>query len=100
MVTLSSATHEVADPFEAVEYAYRMGWTDGLPVVPPAPERVQEFVAASGRAPGEVLARMAPRNRACTVEKAAINAVMAGCEPRVFPVVCAVLEAANEEPFR
>ena len=99
MVTLSSATHEVADPFEAVEYAYRMGWTDGLPVAPPTPERVQAMIAASGRAPDETLARMAPRNRSCTVEKAAINAVMVGCEPRVFPVVCAALEAANEEPF-
>lgn len=99
MATLSSATHEVSDPLEAIEYAFRMGWTDGLPVVPPAPERVTEMVAASGRAPHEVLARMAPRNRACTVEKAAVNAVMAGCKPRVFPVLCAALEAVNEEPY-
>ncbi len=99
MVTLTSAQHDTDGPLEAIEYAYRMGWTDGLPIVPPTAALVQATIAAAGRAPDTVLARMTPRNRVCTVEKAAINAVMAGCEPRYFPVVCAVLDAVSEEAY-
>jgi len=90
---------DAGDPLAALALAYERGWTDGLPVVPPAPELVERFVAHAGRDPREVVARMETRNVACTVLKAAINAVMAGCLPEYFPVVLAALEACDAEPF-
>ncbi|HZV49839.1 MAG TPA: hypothetical protein VFD49_08725 [Candidatus Dormibacteraeota bacterium] len=82
---------------KAIEYCYEQGWTDGLPVVPPSPEAVQSFVQAAGREPGEVIGRMEHLDRACTVQLAAINAVMAGCRPEHFPVVLAAWEALRDE---
>src|SRR2546426_515726 len=75
------------------------GWTDGLPVVPPTEERVLAMLAGSTRAPDEVVATVAPDLVECTVEKVAINAVMAGCKPEYFPVVLAAVEAACNEAF-
>ena len=54
---LTSTRHEVPDDLEALQaYLESRGWGDGLPVVPPTPERVEAMVAASGRAPDEVIA--------------------------------------------
>jgi hypothetical protein len=83
---------EVADWEAAVEAFHRNGWTDGLPIIPPTPSRVAEFVAAGGRPSGEELGYYALRDRRVTVEKVAINAVMAGCLPEHFPVVLAIVE--------
>jgi hypothetical protein len=82
---------------EAIEYCYEQGWTDGLPVLPPSPEAVERFVQVAGREPGEVIGRMEHLERECTVQLAAINAVMAGCRPEYFPVVLAAWEALVEE---
>ena len=71
----------------------RSGWGDGLPVVPPTPERVAAFVAATGRTPGEMVAEVAPTWSPATVEKVAVNAVMAGCLPEFMPVLVAALRA-------
>lgn len=79
------------------ELFHAQGWTDGLPVVVPTAEKVAAMVAAGGRDGAESLGRMPPRMREATVEKIAINAVMAGCEPRVFPAVLAACEALLEE---
>jgi hypothetical protein len=79
------------------ELFHANGWTDGLPVVPPTAEKVAAMVAAGGRDASECLGRMPPRMREATVEKIAINAVMAGCEARAFPVVLAACEALLEE---
>jgi hypothetical protein len=79
------------------ELFYAQGWTDGLPVVPPTAQKVADMLAAGGRDAAESLGRMPPRMRDATVEKLAINAVMAGCEPRAFPVVLAACEALLEE---
>ena len=49
---LTARRIELDDPADAVEYFYRQGWTDGLPVVPPTPERVREFLAFAGNQPG------------------------------------------------
>ena len=92
-------TREIADAFEGIELAYALGWTDGLPVVPATEEAVQAFLAAVTLPPDAVVARLATRGRSCTVEQAAINAVMAGCRPEYFPVVLTALAAMNEEPF-
>jgi hypothetical protein len=77
----------------------RRGWGDGLPQVPPTPERVGAMVAASGRPPGEVVAVLPPAWAEATVEKVAVNAVLAGCRPQHLPVVLAAIRAAAQEPF-
>ncbi|MBX5465932.1 MAG: hypothetical protein K6U14_00345 [Firmicutes bacterium] len=82
---------------EAMEYFFEQGWADGLPVVPPTPSRVEAFLATTPRARDEVLYRLDSVGRECTVELAAINAVMAGCLPEYFPVVLAAFEAVVRE---
>ncbi|MGD9891207.1 MAG: hypothetical protein AB7R89_26070 [Dehalococcoidia bacterium] len=92
-------TQLVEDAFAGIETAYMLGWTDGLPVVPATRAAVDAFLARVILPPDHVVAAMTTRNRVCTVEKAAINAVMAGCRPEYFPVVLTALHAMNEEPF-
>ena len=75
------------------------GWTDGLPVIPPTEEAVERAIAYTGRAPQDVVTYILPRSGEATVEKIAINAVMAGCLPEYLPVVIAALEAITEEQF-
>jgi hypothetical protein len=84
------------DPFETL---YALGVTDGLPVVPPTRERVAAAVAGCGRDAGELIARVPPNFGRATVEKIAINAVMAGCRPEYLPVVIAGVEAMCDEAF-
>ena len=74
------------------------GWGDGFPIVPPTREKVDAALAAVNRAPGEVLGRLAPGNGLVTIEKLAINAVMAGCDPEHLPVVVTAIEAMLEGP--
>ena len=90
---------EPSDPVEAIEYFYRQGWTDGLPVVPPTPARVLEFLEYASNLPGDILGVIPARNRAITAEKVAINAVMAGCLPNYMPVIVAAIEAMCKEQF-
>jgi hypothetical protein len=78
---------------ELIEYCYAQGWTDGLPVVPPIQEFVDEFLAQTDRDPDEVLMVQDHLDRSCNVRHAAINAVMAGCKPEYLPVVLAVMDA-------
>jgi hypothetical protein len=87
-----SKTVESVDAFAAIEDYFERGWTDGLPVVPPRPEVVAEFIATVGRDPDEVLITFSETNMQCTVENAATNAVMAGCKAEYFPVVVAAIE--------
>jgi hypothetical protein len=77
----------------AIEYCYERGWTDGLPVVPPLEQLVDEFLCHTSRDPHEVLMTVRHLDRSCTVRQAAINAVMAGCKPEYFPVILAVVDA-------
>ena len=78
------------------EYYFEQGWTDGLPVVPPTAEKIGAFLDAVGRSPSEILGTEPVRGRVVTVEKVAINAVMAGCRPEYFSVVLATIEAMLE----
>lgn len=75
------------------------GWTDGLPVIPPTPERVDTFLATVDRDPDSVVAVMPPRHGPATLRGIAANAVMAGCLPEYFPVVLAAVEAINDPAF-
>jgi hypothetical protein len=87
-----------ADEDEA-EFFFARGWTDGLPVVPPTPARVLRMLDGTRRRPDEVVAVVPPDLVECTVEKVAINAVMAGCRPEHLPVVLAAVEAACTDAF-
>ena len=81
----------------AIEHCYERGWTDGLPVVPVSAPLLERFLARTARERGEVIGRMEHLGRECTVELAAINAAMAGCQPEHFPVVLAVWDALMRE---
>ncbi len=84
------------DPFE---FMFERGLTDGLPVVPPTPERVMRMLAGTRRDPQEVIATVPPNLAPLTIEKVAANAVMAGCRPEYLPVVIAALEAVCTDEF-
>jgi hypothetical protein len=75
------------------------GWTDGLPIVPPTEARVREMLRATGRDPLDIVGILPPRQGEATVEKLAVNAVMAGCRPEYFPVVVAAIEALADPLF-
>src|SRR5205823_4094129 len=76
------------------EGMFDRGWTDGLPVVPPTPERVAKMLLGTSRSPDDIVAVIPPDLVECTAEKAAVNAVLAGCKPEYLPVVLAAVEAA------
>jgi hypothetical protein len=84
------------DEIEALE---ERGWSDGLPVVPPTERRVLAMLEGSTRAPDEIVAVVPPDLVPCSVEKVAINAVMAGCRPEYLPVVLTAVEAACTDEF-
>lgn len=97
---LRAPLHELSDDPEVVfEYLLQQGWSDGLPAIPPTPERVARMLAATARRPDEVVASIAPRQGEATVERVAINSVMAGCAPAYFPVVLAAVEAVADPRF-
>ncbi len=87
---------EAEDPIEA---AFDRGWSDGLPVVPPTPERVIRMLGGTRRTPDEVVGLVPPDLAPCSVEKVAINAVLAGCRPEYMPVVLAAVEASCLDAF-
>lgn len=90
------AVGEWDDPIEA---CFERGWSDGLPVVPPTTDRILRMLGGTERKPGEIVGLIPPNLAPCTVEKVAINAVMAGCKPEYMPVVLGVLEAALDPLF-
>jgi hypothetical protein len=93
------AQYEVEDAFEANELFQRNGWTDGLPIVPPTPDRVAQLLE-TGRLSADAVIGFEPvRQRRITAGKVAINAVMAGCTPEAMPVVVAALEAMCDPTF-
>lgn len=95
-----AASFEAADDFDAINRLYReRRWSDGLPIVPPTAERIERMLQGTRRARHEVVARVAPGFGAATVERIAINAVMAGCEAEYLPVLIAATEAVAEEKF-
>ena len=96
---LVSRKIELAENDDPVEICYERGWTDGLPVTPPTDERVLRMLQGTHRKPNEIVGRIPPYLAECTIEKVAINAVMAGCKPEYMPVLLAAVEAALEPVF-
>ncbi|HEU5301979.1 MAG TPA: thioredoxin family protein [Acidimicrobiia bacterium] len=96
---LTSRRVELGAAEDQLEAMYERGWSDGLPLVPPTPERVARMLAGTTRDPSSVVATVPPDLVECTVEKVAINAVMAGCRPEYLPVVLAAVEAACTDAF-
>ena len=93
---MTTAAFTTDDSDEAIERIHANGWSDGLPVILPTPERLARFLAYVGRDGAEVIGEYEMRKRPVTVEKVAINAIMAGCLPEHFPVVIALVECLLE----
>jgi hypothetical protein len=89
----------VTNEDDAFETLYARGVTDGLPVIPPTAERVALAVEASGRRGDELIGLVAPQHGRATVQRIAVNAVMAGCRPEYLPVVIAAVEAMCDPAF-
>ena len=99
-MTLRSEVLELPDSSDAVYQAFcERDWCDGLPIIPPTAERVEAMLRAVAGDPGESLGPLPPLWREATLEKLAVNAVMAGCLPEHFPVVVAAVEAMLDPAF-
>ena len=92
-IAVPNASAAIQDYYEA------QGWTDGLPVVPATEDLVWEMLGTFGKNPAQSLGVIQPRNASVTLEKIAINAVMAGCRPEHFPVVVAAVRAILQPAF-
>ena len=97
--TLRSRRLELADLDDEMEVLFERGVTDGLPVTPPTEERVLRMLEGTSMTPDEIVAVVAPDLVEVTVEKVAINAVMAGCLPEHLPWVIASLQAVCTDEF-
>ena len=84
---------------DAIDLMFATGWTDGLPVVPPTEDRVKKFVEYTGQGAGELVAELPPLGGKATVERIAVNAVMAGCLPEHMPVVITAIKAMMDDRF-
>lgn len=82
-----------------IEACFERGWSDGLPLVPPTDVRILRMLEGTPRKPTDIIGAVPPNLAPISVEKVAINAVMAGCRPEYLPVVIAALEAALEPLF-
>ena len=84
----------VNDSIEAVNNLYiEKGWSDGLPIIPPTEQAVEKMLSGTKRKSYDALAKIPPTWGEATIEKIAINAVMAGCLPEYMPVIITAIEA-------
>ena len=94
---LVSKRIDVPDSLEEINALYyQRGWTDGLPIIPPTEERVAQMLTGTTGKPQDVIGEVPPLWGEATVEKVAINAVMAGCLPEYMPVIITALDAMLE----
>lgn len=84
---------------EVNAYFYAREWSDGLPIVPPTIEKIEEFLSFTPRDPDEVLGILLPESRAATVWATAVNGVMAGCRPEYMPILVAIVEALADPVY-
>lgn len=97
---LAAEVLELPDSLEAVErHFHERGWTDGLPIVPPTPDRVRAMLRGIDAEPNLIVGKLPPLWGEATVEKVAINAAMAGAPPATMPVLVAALEAMLDPAF-
>ncbi len=96
---VAKITQPVAEDVDLVEWYYEQGFSDGLPVVPPTPEKLSAVLAALGGEPDLVECRVPPRWGNLTREVLAVNIVMAGCKPEYAPVVRAAMLALSGPAF-
>ena len=100
MVQLEAELIVLPDDYDALQnYYLERGWSDGLPITPPTPERVEAMLSAVSLAPRHVVAQLPPNWGDATVERLAINAVMAGCLPQYLPVIVAGVAAMSDPAF-
>lgn len=100
MVQLEAQRIELPDDYDALQsYYLEQGWSDGLPITPPTPQRVEAMLATVSLDPQHVVAQLPPNWGDATVERLAINAVMAGCLPQYLPVVVAGVAAMSDPAF-
>ncbi len=85
---------------EVNQFYYRKGWTDGLPIIPPTEEAVAEMLTGTDLPPDSIVSKIIPRKGKATVEKIAINAVMAGALPTHMPVLIATIQAFEDPKAR
>ena len=86
--------------FEEVNtHFYANEWSDGLPIVPPTPEKVAEFLSFTPHDPDETLGIVLPESRAVTIWSIAVNGVMAGCRPEYMPILVALGEAMADPAY-
>ena len=88
-----------ADDAQVGDLFYRRGWTDGLPIIAPTIGRVEDMLRYATQPAEAIIGALDPLQGVATVEKIAVNAVMAGCEPAYLPVVIAAVEAIVEPDF-
>ena len=87
------------DPEAVYELLCAKGWSDGLPVIPPTPQRVERMLACCDRDFDVPVAKIPPRYGAATPLRLASNAVMAGCRPEYFPLVLLAIEALADDAY-
>lgn len=95
----SIPTRELRDLTAAQNLFQREGWTDGLPVIPPTVELVEEFIALARLDPDRVLIEVPEQGRVATVRNVTVNAVAAGCRPEYLPVVVRAVEAMAAKQY-
>ena len=98
-ISFQSRSIELTEDDDPIEVTYDRGWSDGLPVVPPTDLRITRMLAGTTRRATDIVGLIPPNLVECSVEKVAINAVLAGSKPEYFPVVLATVEAALKPEF-
>ena len=98
--TITVTGTDYADAAEVLNQLFLTNhWADGMPIIPPTEQAVAAMLAGIDRSPDEVIGLVAPKNGTATIEKIAINAVMAGAKPEYLPVIVAAMEGLTAEAF-
>lgn len=94
---LATAAPDDLEGFQA--FALAEGWGDGLPVLPPTPERVERMLGRHAAARETLVATLAPEQGPATLEAVAVNAALAGAGPEHFPLIVAAVRAVADPAF-